>query len=437
MLQGILILVFLLMIMALMIARKLPTVLALFILAIGICVIAGIPPMGVNAEGEQIGFFQNVIQAGAVRLGDAIMTAIFAGWLGMIMEKTNISKTMIKKGAELGGDKTLAIAIILFTISSLLFTVIVGLGSVIMVGTITIPILISVGVDKETAAGTLLFSYCVGMTSSLYAVNTYSGITSTSFDTVFGFSVILSVLSFVAGCIYLVVRIKVKGRKFAFSAPLNVADDDEIYKIKGFSGAMAMLTPLVPILLVAVAKFPLIPGFMIGIIWACVFTSYRTSWKRTMDLLTKTFYDGFSVTAPAATLTIAIGMLIMTVNQTAVQDSFGPLVTSVTPTTPIAFILLFALLAPLCLYRGPFNLWGLGAGIAALMVSMGVLPVNVVMGGFVGVTIMQTLCCPTNTQNVWAASFVGVEVFDLTKRQILYIWPVVLIGIVYAGIRFF
>jgi len=437
MLQGILILVFLLTIMALMIARKLPTVLALFILAIGICVIAGIPPMGVNAEGEQIGFFQNVIQAGAVRLGDAIMTAIFAGWLGMIMEKTNISKTMIKKGAELGGDKTLAIAIILFTISSLLFTVIVGLGSVIMVGTITIPILISVGVDKETAAGTLLFSYCVGMTSSLYAVNTYSGITSTSFDTVFSFSVILSVLSFVAGCIYLVVRIKVKGRKFAFSAPLNVADDDEIYKIKGFSGAMAMLTPLVPILLVAVAKFPLIPGFMIGIIWACVFTSYRTSWKRTMDLLTKTFYDGFSVTAPAATLTIAIGMLIMTVNQTAVQDSFGPLVTSVTPTTPIAFILLFALLAPLCLYRGPFNLWGLGAGIAALMVSMGVLPVNVVMGGFVGVTIMQTLCCPTNTQNVWAASFVGVEVFDLTKRQILYIWPVVLIGIVYAGIRFF
>lgn len=344
---------------------------------------------------------------------------------------------MIKKGAELGGDKTLAIAIILFTISSLLFTVIVGLGSVIMVGTITIPILISVGVDKETAAGTLLFSYCVGMTSSLYAVNTYSGITSTSFDTVFSFSVVLSVLSFVAGCIYLVVRIKVKGRKFAFSAPLNVADDDEIYKIKGFSGAMAMLTPLVPILLVAVAKFPLIPGFMIGIIWACVFTSYRTSWKRTMDLLTKTFYDGFSVTAPAATLTIAIGMLIMTVNQTAVQDSFGPLVTSVTPTTPIAFILLFALLAPLCLYRGPFNLWGLGAGIAALMVSMGVLPVNVVMGGFVGVTIMQTLCCPTNTQNVWAASFVGVEVFDLTKRQILYIWPVVLIGIVYAGIRFF
>jgi len=437
MLQGILILVFLLAMMALMIARKIPTVLSLFILAIGICVIAGIPPIGVNAEGEQIGFLQNVIQAGAVRLGDAIMTTIFAGWLGMIMEKTNISKTMIKKGAELGGDKTLAIAIILFIIASLLFTVIVGLGSVIMVGTIIIPILISVGVDKETAAGTLLFSYCAGMTSSLYAVNTYSGITSTSFDTVYGFSAMLSVLSLIAGCVYIVFQIKRKGRKFAFSVPLDVMDDDEIYKIKGFSGAMAMITPLIPILLVALAKFPLIPAFMIAIIWACVFTSYRTSWKRTMDLLTKTFYDGFSVTAPAATLTIAIGMLIMTVNQTPVQDSFGALVTSVTPSIPITFALFFVLLAPLCLYRGPLNLWGLGAGISALMVAMGVLPANVVMGGFVGVAVMQTLCCPTNTQNVWAAGFVGVEVFDLTKKQILFIWPVVLIGVLYAAIRFF
>lgn len=437
MLQGILILVFMLVIMGLMIARKIPTVLSLFILTIGICLIAQVPPFGVDADGNQIGFLQTVIQGGAVRLGDAIMTAIFAGWLGMIMEKTNISKTMIKKGAELGGDKTLAVALILFVLASLLFTAIVGLGSVIMVGTIMIPILISVGVDKETSAGILLFSYCVGMTSSLYAVNTYSGITSTDFNTVYGFSAILSILSLVAGCLYIVIQIKRKGKKFAFSVPVDAGDEDEIYKIKGFTGAMAMLTPIVPILLVALGNFPLIPAFLIAILWACIFTCYRSSWKRTMNLLTKTFYDGFSVTAPANTLCIGIGMLIAAVNQTAVQESFGALITAVTPTTPITFILFFVILAPLCLYRGPLNLWGLGSGIAALMVAMGVLPANVIMGGFVGVCVMQTLCCPTNTQNVWAASFVGVDVFDLTKHQIFYIWPVVLLGVLYAAFRFF
>ena len=68
----------------------------------------------------------------------------------MVMEKTRISETMIKKGAELGGDKTLIVTLVLFIIASILFSVVNGLGTVIMVGTIVIPILVSVGVDKFT-----------------------------------------------------------------------------------------------------------------------------------------------------------------------------------------------------------------------------------------------------------------------------------------------
>lgn len=43
MLQGILILLFMLVIMGLMVTRKIPTVLALFVLAVGICLIGGVP----------------------------------------------------------------------------------------------------------------------------------------------------------------------------------------------------------------------------------------------------------------------------------------------------------------------------------------------------------------------------------------------------------
>jgi len=65
---------------------------------------------------------------------------------------------MIKKGAELGGDKTLIVTLVLFIIASILFSVVNGLGTVIMVGTIVIPILVSVGVDKFTASA--LFLLC-------------------------------------------------------------------------------------------------------------------------------------------------------------------------------------------------------------------------------------------------------------------------------------
>ena len=99
MLQGILILLFMLFIMGLMVTRKMPTVLALFVLAVGICIIGGVPAVATDTDGNSVGFLQTVMQAGVLRLGDAIMVAIFSAWLGMVMEKTRISETMIKKGA--------------------------------------------------------------------------------------------------------------------------------------------------------------------------------------------------------------------------------------------------------------------------------------------------------------------------------------------------
>ena len=54
MLQGILIIVFMIAIMALMVTRKMPTVIALFVLTVGICLIGGVPMIGVDADGNQI-----------------------------------------------------------------------------------------------------------------------------------------------------------------------------------------------------------------------------------------------------------------------------------------------------------------------------------------------------------------------------------------------
>ena len=79
MLTGILILVFMLLIMVLMVTRKMPTVIALLVLAIGMCMIAGIPFMGTDAEGAKIGFFDNVIVSGSTGLAANFVIAIFAG----------------------------------------------------------------------------------------------------------------------------------------------------------------------------------------------------------------------------------------------------------------------------------------------------------------------------------------------------------------------
>ena len=429
MVQGILILLFMLIIMGLMVTRKMPTVLALFVLVVGICLIGGVPAVAKDADGNAIGFLQTVIQAGAVKLGDAIMVAIFAGWLGMVMEKTRISEIMIKKGAELGGDKTLVVTLVLFVVASLLFTTVNGLGTVIMVGTIVVPILVSVGADKFTATAAMLFAYCVGNNVNLSNVNSIAAVIGAELDDVFRILLICAVCAFVSGIIFFCWRYRKMGRKYAFSAVVG-EEEDSIYQIKGVTGGLAMLTPIIPLVLVIGFKFPLIASFLVSIVWACLFTSVKAGWKRTMNMLTKALFDGFSAAAPSATLMIGIGMLLQAIGQPTVKEALTPIMMVVTPSGAVGFMVFFIVLAPLCLYRGPLNLWGLGAGIAALMVGLNVLPLNAVMGGFCAVSTMQLLCCPTNTHNVWVTSYTGEEVTSVTKRLLPWVWPVVIIGVV-------
>ena len=84
------------------------------------------------------------------------------------------------------------------------------------------------------------------------------------------------------------------------------------------------------------------------------------------------------------------------------------------------------ILAPLCLYRGPLNLWGLGAGIAALMAGLNILPLNVIMGGFCAVSVMQLLACPTNTHNAWVSSYVGEDVTKVTMTLLPWTYPAII-----------
>ena len=113
MLQGFLIILIFVIIAALMMTKKIPTLLALPLMAVIICIIAGVPAVGVDAEGVEIGWLQTVLEAGTVRMGSAIMAVIFGAWLGQLMNKTGVTENIIKKSAELGGDRPLVVTLIM------------------------------------------------------------------------------------------------------------------------------------------------------------------------------------------------------------------------------------------------------------------------------------------------------------------------------------
>ena len=176
MLQGILIIVVFLVIAALMMTKKIPTLLALPLMAVIICIIAGVPAVGTDAEGNAIGWLQTVVENGTVRMGSAIMAVIFGAWLGQLMNKTGVTENIIKKSAELGGDRPLVVTLIMVVAVAILFTTLSGLGSIIMVGSIVLPILVSVGVPAISAACIFLMAFTTGLTFNIANWKSFSSI---------------------------------------------------------------------------------------------------------------------------------------------------------------------------------------------------------------------------------------------------------------------
>ena len=432
MLQGTLIIVAFVIIAALLMTKKIPTLLALPLMAVVICVIAGVPAVGTNADGAQIGWLQTVLEAGTVRMGAAIMAVIFGAWLGELMNKTGVTETIIKKSAELGGDRPLIVTLIMSAAVAVLFTTLNGLGSIIMVGSIVLPILISVGVPAMSAACIFLMAFTCGLTFNIANWKSFSGIFSLEIAQIQSFAIYMLVATVIATLILIVVEFKKNGVKFAFSAPV---EETESKQVTGIRGTLAMLTPIIPIVLVAVLKVPVCPAFIAGIIWILIFTS--KSFSKAMNLLVKTCYDGITNSGPAVILMIGIGILYLAVTHSMVKEVLNPFLLAVVPQGRIGYIIFFSLLAPLALYRGPMNLFGLGSGIAALVIGLNTLSPLAVMAAFLAAERIQGCGDPTNTQNVWTANFCEVDVNGITKKLLPYLWAVAVVGVVIGAVLYF
>ena len=152
MITGIIIVLIFILIAALMMMRKIPAVLALPVMAVAIAVAAGLP-----LTGEE-GILTNVISGGALKLAGTYVAILFSCWLSQILYRTGVTDVIIKNAAELGGDKPYLISLALCAVTAFLFTVLYGTGAVAMVGTIVLPIMMSIGIPPIVACNTFLAS---------------------------------------------------------------------------------------------------------------------------------------------------------------------------------------------------------------------------------------------------------------------------------------
>ena len=90
--------------------------------------------------------------SGAVALAPVYVTVIFGALLARVTLDTGIARALVNLAAEYGGEAPLVLALILCAVVALLFTSLSGLGAIIMVGSIVLPIMMTTGVPRVVAA---------------------------------------------------------------------------------------------------------------------------------------------------------------------------------------------------------------------------------------------------------------------------------------------
>lgn len=97
---------------SLMVARILPALLALPLMAAWIAWCAGLPFLTWANE---------VLLGGALRLSSAIALVVFGAMFAKVIQKTGISDAIIKKAAEMAGDRPIAIAFLMLAATAFVF----------------------------------------------------------------------------------------------------------------------------------------------------------------------------------------------------------------------------------------------------------------------------------------------------------------------------
>jgi Mg2+/citrate symporter len=382
----------------LMYTRIVPALIAVPAMAVVMSFVAGVSPANVG----------DVIVTGASSLAQVYVAVIFGALLGRVTLDTGIAKSIVNFAAEFGGEQPLAVSLLMSAVVALLFVSLSGLGAIIMVGSIVLPIMMTTGVPRKIAATLFLMAFALGYIFNIVNWKFYTQYFGVSQQYLYRYALVLAVIDALALLIYAAISFS-RSRDYATWA---VDSEKRVRTVPWF----ALITPVLPIALYFVLHIEPIVAFLISAIYGALCT--RPS--KAISTLVAAAIRGVEDVAPAIVLFVGIGMLLTATRQPQFAAAMRPIFSSSVFHNPLAYVVLFGLLSPLALYRGPLNPVGVGIAVFTVLLTAHVLPPVVLVAAIMAVVQVQNVCDPTNTANVWVANYTGVHIEEITKRTLPY-----------------
>lgn len=367
-----------------------------------------------------------------------LVNVFFGAFFGRVLVETGIASTLIRKVVELGGDKPRITMGLLCIVTAIIFMSMTGIGPVISIAVIVLPIMLSLGVPAPVAMFSFMGSIMAGIFGNIVNFKQYQTIyagfnpaaENYTYNDYFQMGVICMVVALVVVLIVANIFMSKKAAHAWAAKSFTVSEN---------APAISWISVILPVLGVVIFQIPIILGFCLAGIYALITTGkLKGTYSDICRLFAKLFTDGSIDVAPMIGFLLTLSMF----NNAAAYAApyFTAILGGFVPRSALVLALIFAILTPLGFFRGPLNLVGCGTAILAVVIAaLPDAPVAFLYPLFAITTIAPQHLDITQSWVAWGFGYTKVSTKDYMKMSIPTGWIVgficcILTFVLYGGL---
>ncbi|UUE18364.1 gluconate:proton symporter [Leuconostoc mesenteroides] len=361
---------------------------------------------------------QKVIAEPALNYGPTIIYIVFGSWFGRVLVDSGIAGSISAQTERVGRKAPIFATILVVLVTALIFSSAYGVGSVIAIGVILIPILLSIGVPKKVAIPAFTMAIGAPMYINVVLFNQIKAFfPSVSFS---GKYLIFGLAAMGVQLLGVIIFILLNSKSIK-NGEIETIDDSKQATFQK-THPITFIIPVLPVALNMFFHWDAIPALLLATIIALLLTGQMKSYKGLVAFINKTVSQAIN---DISGLIIFLMALVMFAGAATMNvPHFKSMIEVILPSSPLVLAIAIGILAPLALFRGPLHVWGAGAATAAVLAATGTFQSIFLLPLLYTASIMAVSIDLTQSWNTWALTYSKLETKEYLKMGIPVMWVV-------------
>ena len=395
----------------LIIARKIEFVRALPAFGIITALLAGVP---ITGDGENIADF--VIVKGVINLAEPMFIYILSMMFAKFIIEYKIKDDLYYLCEFYLMDKPFYLVWCIAIITVIISAVIMNIGAIMLSAILFISLLLKIGFNKQTALSLLLLATGLGSCLNSGYHLLYANLLNLNLESVKDFYYIMAGLCFIALIVYISIN----------SNMIKLQNWKKPAKRRVSLKLLCML--IMPIVFIFALKINVECSLILTLSYGYLVIGSK---KPFIDLLFS-LQEAIIKSVDVIVLLAAVGIFMHAVKTQAVVDLMAPLLLHLLPQTPTGCLLFFTILTPLVLYKGPFNLQGMGAGLSTVVMASTTMNPMVLGMALLSLNTLRKIMDPIDVQNIAVMQYIQVDNNKVIKKVLPYAMAINYFALFYA-----